>query len=102
MARDIPVLGKDSVIAFVRASNEWTLEDGVLVHRRTKADFAEALEYVNAVAAIAERRDHHPDIELRWNKVTLRLSTHDVGGVTSLDLDLAREIEDALRAGLVM
>ena len=52
-----------------------------------------ALEYVNAVGALAERAHHHPDIELRWNKVTLRLSTHSVGALTQADLDLAAAID---------
>ena len=57
--------------------------------RRGK-DFADALAYVNAVGALAEEMDHHPDIDIRWNTVTLRLSTHSAGGLTQLDLELAR------------
>ena len=56
------------------------------------ADFAEALAFVNAVGAEAEARDHHPDIELRWNTVTLVLSTHSAGGLTGADFDLAGTI----------
>ena len=56
------------------------------------ADFAAALAFVNAVGAEAERRDHHPDMDIRWNTVTLVLSTHSAGGLTDADLDLAAAI----------
>ena len=55
--------------------------------------FADALAYVNAVGALAEEMNHHPDIDIRWNRVTLRLSTHDAGGLTQADLELARRID---------
>jgi 4a-hydroxytetrahydrobiopterin dehydratase len=63
----------------------------------TEDDFAGALAFVNLVGEIAERANHHPDIEIRWNTVTLRLSTHSAGGITSADLELAKQI-DALPA----
>jgi 4a-hydroxytetrahydrobiopterin dehydratase len=56
------------------------------------ADFAEALAFVNAVGAEAEAVDHHPDIDIRWNKVTLVLSTHSAGGLTAKDFGLAKTI----------
>jgi 4a-hydroxytetrahydrobiopterin dehydratase len=56
------------------------------------ADFAGALDFVNTVGAEAERRNHHPDIDIRWNKVTLVLSTHSAGGLTGADFDLAAAI----------
>jgi 4a-hydroxytetrahydrobiopterin dehydratase len=56
------------------------------------ADFAAALAFVNAVGAEAEERNHHPDIDIRWNTVTLVLSTHSEGGLTAADFDLAATI----------
>ena len=56
------------------------------------ADFAAALAFVNAVGAEAEERNHHPDIDIRWNAVTLVLSTHSAGGLTAADFDLATAI----------
>ena len=53
------------------------------------ADFAAALAFVNAVGAEAEAMDHHPDIDIRWNTVTLVLSTHSAGGLTAKDIELA-------------
>lgn len=60
-------------------------------------DFAEAMKFVNQVAKIAEKAQHHPDIAVSWNKVSLTLTTHDEGGLTENDFRLARKI-DALDA----
>jgi 4a-hydroxytetrahydrobiopterin dehydratase len=59
-------------------------------------DFAQAMRFVNDVAKLAERYDHHPDIDIRYSKVRLALSTHSEGGLTSLDFDLAGEIEQSI------
>ena len=56
------------------------------------ADFKEALKFVNEVGDLAEQLDHHPDIDIRWNKVTLTLSTHSEGGLTGRDFELAQRI----------
>jgi 4a-hydroxytetrahydrobiopterin dehydratase len=55
-------------------------------------DFLAALDFVNQVGHAAEQMDHHPDIDIRWNKVTLVLSTHSEGGLTQLDIELAHRI----------
>ena len=55
----------------------------------TRKDFAGAMQFVNAVAEMAEAVNHHPDIAISWNKVTLRLTSHDAGGLTQPDVDLA-------------
>ncbi len=59
--------------------------------RRTFAfeGFLDAVAFVNRVAKQAEKRDHHPDIDIRWNKVTLTLSTHSEGGLTGKDFSMA-------------
>jgi len=68
---------------------EWT-ETGGQIHRTYQfKDFVESMKFVNKVAEEAERDQHHPDILIRWNKVTLTLSTHDAGGITSKDFALA-------------
>jgi 4a-hydroxytetrahydrobiopterin dehydratase len=56
-------------------------------------DFVQAMGFVNSVALLAERANHHPDIDIRWNKVQLVLSTHSEGGITQKDIALAKEIE---------
>jgi len=78
------------------AGLDWRREGDELVKVANRGDFAGALAFVNAVGALAEQADHHPDIDIRWNTVTLRLSTHSAGGLTAKDVDLARAI-DAIR-----
>jgi 4a-hydroxytetrahydrobiopterin dehydratase len=73
----------------------WDREGDELIKVVTRKNFAEAMQFVNAVAELAEKANHHPDISISWNKVTLRLSTHDAGGLTQLDLDLAAQIDQA-------
>ena len=57
-------------------------------------DFAQALAAVNRIGEVAEAMQHHPDIDIRWNKVALSVVTHSEGGVTAADLELARRISD--------
>jgi 4a-hydroxytetrahydrobiopterin dehydratase len=56
-------------------------------------DFPAAMRFVNAVAKVAEKEQHHPDIDIRWNKVTLVLTTHDAGGLTKKDFALAKKFD---------
>ena len=86
----------DAAVATGLASLQWTRSGDELVRTVTLKDFAEAMAFVNSVAALAEAANHHPDIAISWNKVTLHLTTHDAGGLTQNDLDLAAQV-DALR-----
>lgn len=70
----------------------WEREGDEIVRTFDCGSFPKALEFVNALGARAEAANHHPDIDIRWKNVTLRLSTHDAGGLTQKDLDLAKEI----------
>ncbi len=72
---------------------DWRRQDAQLVKVWRGRNFVDALGYVNAVGALAEGVDHHPDIDIRWNTVTLRLTTHSAGGITEADLSLARQID---------
>ena len=56
-------------------------------------DFPAAIKFVNAVARLAEKAQHHPDIDIRWNKVTLTLATHDQSGITEKDFALAKKCD---------
>jgi 4a-hydroxytetrahydrobiopterin dehydratase len=67
----------------------WKENQSVISRTFAFKDFAAAMRFVNAVAAEAEKANHHPDIDIRWNKVTLALSTHDAGGLTEKDFALA-------------
>lgn len=62
-------------------------------------DFAAAMKFVHRVARRAETAQHHPDIDIRWNKVTLTLTTHDAGGLTEKDFELARQCDALGSAG---
>lgn len=59
-------------------------------------DFPSAVRFVNDVAKLAERYDHHPDIDIRYNKVRLGVTTHSEGGLTAYDFDLANEVEQTI------
>jgi 4a-hydroxytetrahydrobiopterin dehydratase len=71
----------------------WELAGSDIVKEYKFADFAAAIAFVNQLAERAEAANHHPDIDIRWNKVRLALSTHSEGGLTSNDFALAAEIE---------
>lgn len=73
----------------------WTREGSVIRKTYTHESFAEAIAFVNRVADLAERADHHPDMDIRYDRVGLALSTHSEGGLTRKDFDLAREIDAA-------
>lgn len=88
------VLGPEAVdAALVDAGLNWERHGDELETTRTGRNFADSLAFVNAVGALAESANHHPDIDIRWNRVTLRLTTHDAGGITRRDLDLAARID---------
>ena len=70
----------------------WTRDGSSIVTVTECADFRDALLYLGAVAYLAETANHHPDITINWNKVTLTLSTHSAGGLTANDFALARQI----------
>ena len=78
---------------FAVAHPDWSLSGEVIQRRIAFSDFGEAIGFVNRVALAAEVADHHPDIDIRWNKVTLTLSTHSVGALTELDRALAEKID---------
>lgn len=72
---------------------KWT-KKGSTIHRTFEfKDFVAAMKFVNAVARAAEKANHHPDIDIRWNKVTLALTTHDSGGLTQNDFKLAAKAD---------
>ncbi len=70
----------------------WKYEAGALVHDYAFADFAEAFAFVVRLALLAEKADHHPDIDIRYNKLRVALISHDSGGVTARDISMAAAI----------
>jgi len=73
----------------------WGRRGDALTKTYTFATFAEGISFVNRVAKAADASNHHPDIDIRYTKITCILSTHDAGGVTEADLKLAEAIEKA-------
>jgi 4a-hydroxytetrahydrobiopterin dehydratase len=71
----------------------WTLENGRLRRQVTFVDFSEAFGFMTRVALVAESLGHHPEWSNVWNRVTIALTTHDLGGLSNLDVELARRID---------
>jgi 4a-hydroxytetrahydrobiopterin dehydratase len=76
----------------------WSRRGNSLTKTYVFATFPQGIEFVRRVADAAEKMDHHPDLDIRYTKVTCTLSTHSSGGITRKDLELARQIEDLERA----
>lgn len=77
----------------------WSRRGDLLTRMYQFRDFAAAMSFVNRVAESAEAADHHPDIDIRYSKVTLSLSSHDSGGITQKDVDLAKAIDSVGASG---
>jgi 4a-hydroxytetrahydrobiopterin dehydratase len=86
-------LSAGDIKAALATTPEWKKRTRAIARTFTFPDFAAAMRFVNAVARAAEKAEHHPDIDIRWNKVTLALTTHDAGGLTEKDFELARRID---------
>lgn len=81
---------------FLAEHPDWALDDETITRTFKFRDFNEAMGFVTRVAIASEVADHHPDIDIRWNKVTIALSTHSEGALTSRDSSLAVEIDGFL------
>jgi len=81
---------------FLTQTPDWILADGKLVREWRFKDFVAAMEFVNQVAALAEEAGHHPDIDIRYNRVRLGLVTHDAGGITARDAAMAGKLSEEL------
>ena len=85
----MPAFTPAEIASHLAAVPTWQVLDGQLVRTFTFQDFVGALRFVNRVADLAEAASHHPDIDIRYNKVRLGLVSHDAGGLTVKDFDLA-------------
>ncbi len=83
-------LSENEIQAALADVPEWGEVGGEIQRTFQFSDFKQAMEFVNKVAEAAESAQHHPDILIRYNKVTLTISTHDVGGITKKDFDFAK------------
>ena len=91
-AGTMDLLTEPQISAELSAVPAWTRAGEEITTVTERADFRDALLYLGAVAYLAESANHHPDVAISWNKVTLTLSTHSVGGLTAADFALARQI----------
>jgi len=88
-------LSEQELRDLLRKYPEWAIENGMLVRFWTFNDFSEAMAFVNRVAKLAEQAAHHPDIDIRYNRVKLALVSHDAGGITPRDAEIAAKLSTA-------
>ena len=86
----------EEIESLMKKIPEWDLEEKEIVRVVEFDEFMEGIDFVDAVAEIAEESGHHPDIDIRWCTITLRLTTHDVGGLTESDFEVAKKIDTLL------
>ena len=93
------ILGAADLARALQVLTTWSCPDGAALARDLVfADFAAAFAFMRSVADVAEELDHHPDWSNSWNRVSIRLSTHDRGGVTEFDVELARHVDRLVHA----
>ncbi len=88
----MPTMSETQIRALLAEEPDWKQQDGKLVRDWSFKDFVAAMVFVNQVAALAEGAGHHPDIDIRYNKVRLGLVSHDAGGITERDASMAKRI----------
>lgn len=88
------LLEADDLTAALKKCPEWEYEKKAITRTIEFEEFMDAIDFVNDLAEIAEEAQHHPDITIRHTKVTLKLTTHDAGGVTELDIELAQRVDN--------
>lgn len=90
-----PLLNEEDINNLLSDLKNWKREDKIINRELVASNFAASIGIVNAVAVLAEKNDHHPDILIYgWNKIRISLSTHDQGGLTDLDFKMAKEIDE--------
>ncbi|WP_395310418.1 4a-hydroxytetrahydrobiopterin dehydratase [Mycobacterium sp. AMU20-3851] len=90
------VLTNDQVDAALPDLNGWERSDGALRRSVKFPAFLDGIDAVRRVAEVAEQKDHHPDIDIRWRTITFALVTHSAGGITDQDLEMAKAIDQLL------
>ena len=92
-ARQAERLDQDAITSRLAALTGWRVEGAELVKTYKFKNFVEAVDFVNAIAKLAEASNHHPDLLVRWGEVTVRITTHSAGGITEKDFALASTID---------
>ena len=91
-------LSAQQVTEALTGLTDWSGDPAGIARTAQLPTFPAAINVVDRVAVVAEDMDHHPDMDIRWRKVTFTCSTHSDGGVTSKDIDLARRIDEIIEA----
>ena len=86
-------LAEQELTAALEERTNWSIEEDMLTRTYEFADFVAAIAFVDQVAAAAEEAQHHPDIDIRYNRVRITLTTHDDGGISDKDLQLADRLD---------
>lgn len=90
------VLSKEDLKRMLKKVPEWEI-DGKKIVRTIEFDgFTEAVDFLTEVAEVAEDEGHHPDVDIRYGKVVLMLTTHDAGGVTEADVEVAQRLDNLI------
>jgi 4a-hydroxytetrahydrobiopterin dehydratase len=88
------LLSDDEVQQRLRELKGWERQGDSIVRQVTLDNFQGSVDFINRITPPAEEMNHHPDLEISWNKVTVKLSSHSEGGLTNADFDLARRIDE--------
>jgi 4a-hydroxytetrahydrobiopterin dehydratase len=88
-----PLLSEAEVGSALAALSGWSRKDAEIEKTFECASFPDAIAFVVRIGFLAEAADHHPDLDIRWRRVRVALTTHDSGGLTASDVDLAQQIE---------
>lgn len=88
------LLEEEELATALKKCPEWESEKKYITRTVEFEEFMEGIDFVNDVSEIAEEAQHHPDITIKHNKITLKLTTHDVGGITDIDIQLAQRIDN--------
>ena len=92
------LLNNQDIKDWLKKLPEWDLDKKHIDRVYEFDDFTQAMDFVNSIAEIAEEEDHHPEIDIRYNKVRVALSTHSEGGLTELDFEVAEKIDTLVEA----
>jgi len=87
------LLERDEIDARVRELDGWDLEGEAIVKQFKESDFTSAVGFLNRIVPVANEMNHHPDVSVSWDTVTVMITTHSAGGLTASDFDLAERID---------
>jgi 4a-hydroxytetrahydrobiopterin dehydratase len=88
------LLEDDDLTSALKKCPEWELEKNAITRTVEFEEFMDAIDFVNDLAEIAEEAQHHPVVTINYTKVSLKLTTHDAGGITDLDIELAQRLDN--------